>query len=179
MFCYEKCSLYNPDLTMSCLTEHPLITIGPLLQADTNTVRASILGITVVGRVVIAPKTLGALLANESTTRGRLNGSADARRVAGHAAGAGNARIVDAVRALLAWGRRLHTEATACLVLVLEVTSAGATVEVGAAIVVGYALCVCRAGSNLEAAAPAVGALLGGGKAEESGSDEVGEEHCD
>lgn len=73
----------------------------------------------------------------------------------------------------------LHAEAATRLVLVLEVTGAGAAVEVGAAIVVGHALCVCRAGGNLEAAASAVGALLGGCEAEESGGDEVGEEHCD
>ena len=83
------------------------------------------------------------------------------------------------MRALLAGRRRLHAEAAARLVLILEVTGARAAVEVGATIVVGHALCVCRAGGNLEAAASAVGALLSGGETEEGGGDEVGEEHCD
>ena len=186
LFATGKYSIQSPDYQHNVkqpsdpaiLDQNTRIAIPPL-QTDTNAVSTSILRITDIRRVVIAPKPLGALLADESTTRGGLFGSADAGRVTGHAAGAGNARIVDAVRALLAGRRGLLAEAAACLVLVLEVTGARAAVEVGAAIVVGHALCVSRAGGNLEAAASAIGALLGGCEAEESGSDEVGEEHCD
>lgn len=135
-----------------------------------------VLRITLIRRIIIAEQTLRTSLALKSTASRGLLGSTDTRLITSHAAITRGSRVVDAVRVLLAGRRRLGAEPSTGGVFVLEVTGAGALVQVFAVGHGGLAFAVAGTGGHLATAALAVG-LGCGGEADGGSEEDILEQH--
>jgi hypothetical protein len=146
-------------------------------QTNSRAISTTLLRITRILRIVITVQALGTSLALESSASLWLLGGTDTRLVTSHAAITRCSRVVNAMRALLARRRRLDAEATARLVLVLEVARSGAPVDVFAVGESGFAYGISGAGCDLAPTFLACGLRGCGSEADSSGKEDILEQH--